>query len=154
MVDELNVSQGMSLNVPMAAAIVSTIVVVPLGLLGDRLNRKLIMSCAVILLAVAEIATGLSHSLAQAAICVGIVGIPIAAAMAVAYAYMLDLIPEERTAEFVGLHIFSMAAPQIFGSLIGGKLIDTLGYRSIFPIAAFFTLVAFVILQFVRPRRA
>jgi MFS family permease len=150
-VETLNVSEGTSLNVPLAASVVSTIVVVPLGMLGDRLSRKLILSGAVILWAAAEVAIGFSQNLTHAVVCVGIVGIPIAAAMAIGYAYMLDLVPEERTAEFVGLHIFSMAAPQIFGSLIGGKLIDTLGYHSMFTSAAVFSAVAFIILQFVKP---
>lgn len=151
MVEELAVSEGTSLIVPMAASIVSTIVVVPLGILGDRYSRKLVLSCAVAFWVAAAIAIGFSQNLTHAIITVGLVGIPIAAVMAIGYAYMLDLVPEERTAEFVGLHIFSMAAPQIFGPLIGGSLIDSFGYRSIFPTAAVFTIVALIILQSVRP---
>jgi predicted MFS family arabinose efflux permease len=65
---------------------------------------------------------------------------------------MLDLVPEHRTAEFVGFSVISIAAAQIVGPLLGGALIDALGYRSIFPAAATLMLIGLVILRFVEPR--
>jgi MFS family permease len=50
------------------------------------------------------------------------------------------------------MSIISVAVAQIFGPLIGGKLIDAFGYRAIFPTAAGFMLVGLIILQFVRAR--
>ena len=41
---------------------------------------------------------------------------------------------------------------QILGPLLGGMLIDAMGYRSIFPAAAMLMIVGLAILQFVRPR--
>ena len=73
--------------------------------------------------------------------------------MVVGLAYVLDLIPPERTAEFMGFSIISVALAQIFGPVLGGLLIDTLGYRSIFPAAAAFMIIGLILLQFVRPRR-
>ena len=78
--------------------------------------------------------------------------IAFAAVLGVGYAFMLDLIPENRTAEFVGINIISISVAMILGPLIAGKLIDMLGYRSVFPAAAIFMIVGLVILQFVRPR--
>jgi MFS family permease len=72
--------------------------------------------------------------------------------MGVGFAFMLDLVPEDRTAEFVGFSVISIAVAQILGPLLGGKLIDEMGYRSIFPAAAILMIVGLVILQFVRPR--
>ena len=74
--------------------------------------------------------------------------------VAVGLAYMLDLVPRKRTAEFVGFSVFSIAVAQLLGPLLGGKLIDEMGYRSIFPAAAMLMIVGLVILQFVRPRAA
>jgi MFS-type transporter involved in bile tolerance (Atg22 family) len=152
-VERLGATEGTSLFVPMAAGVVSTIVVVPLGMLGDRHSRKRILSCAVAFWVAAEISIGFSQNIMHAVLSVGSIGFPIAAVMAIGYAHMLDLVPAKRTAEFVGLHILSMAAPQIFGPMIGGKLIDTYGYRSMFPTAALFTISALIVLQFVHPRR-
>jgi predicted MFS family arabinose efflux permease len=65
---------------------------------------------------------------------------------------MLDLIPEERTAEFVGLNYLSQTSSLILGALVGGILIDLFGYRSIFVAAAVFTIIGLLGLQFVHPR--
>ena len=48
--------------------------------------------------------------------------------------------------------LISIAVAQILGPLLGGMLIDALGYRSIFPAAAMLMIVGLAILQFVRPR--
>jgi MFS family permease len=72
--------------------------------------------------------------------------------MGVGLAYMLDLVPPKRTAEFVGFSVISVAVAQIVGPLIGGKLIDELGYRSIFPAAAAAMIVGLAILRFVSAR--
>jgi predicted MFS family arabinose efflux permease len=52
-------------------------------------------------------------------------------------------------AEFVGIGLVSMASGQICGPLIGGRVIDTLGYRWLFPCAALFLVVGLILLQFV-----
>ena len=70
--------------------------------------------------------------------------------MAVGYAFLFDLIPKGRTAEFVGIGLVSMASGQICGPLIGGKVIDTFGYRWLFPCAALFLVIGLILLQFVR----
>ena len=151
-VEELGASEGDSLLVPMAFSIVSTIFVLPLGMLGDRIGRRGILSFMIALWAVAEIVVMFSQNLTHALITIGFTGIPFAAIIGVGYAFFLDLIPKERTAEFVGLSFISIALPQMIGPLVGGALIDTLGYRWIFPTAAVFLIAAFIMLRFVRPR--
>jgi len=150
--EELGIPEGQAHLVLVAFSVSTMIFALPLGMLGDRFGRRGVLSCMIAIWAVAEFCVGFSQNLTQAVILVGITGIPFSAAMTVGYAYMLDLIPEERTAEFVGFNIVSIAATQLLGPLVGGKLIDTLGYRSIFPAAAAFMLTGMVILQLVRPR--
>ena len=152
LVEELGVPESDSFKVLMLFSLVATIFMVPLGMLGDRLGRKGILSVMLVLWALSEILVGFSQNLMQALILVPLTAIPFAAVMGVGLAYMLDLIPQERTAEFVGFSVISVAAAQIIGPLIGGKLIDTLGYRSIFPATAAFMFVGFVLLQFVGHR--
>ena len=124
----------------------------PLGMLGDRLGRKGVLSAYVALWAVSQFVIGFSQNLTHAVVTVGISAIPFAGVMAVGYAFMLDLVPKSRTAEFVGFSVISIAAAQIVGPLVGGKLIDLLGYRSIFPAAAAAMLVGLAILQLVSTR--
>jgi MFS family permease len=147
--EELGVPEGRAFLVLMGFSIVATLFMLPLGILGDRFGRKGILSWMIAFWAVSEMAVGFSQTLTHAVITVGLTAIPFAAVMGVGYAYFLDLIPRERTAEFVGMSVLSIAVAQILGPLIGGRLIDELGYRSIFPAAAVFMLVGLVILQFI-----
>lgn len=152
-VEDLKVTEGESLIVPMVFSIVATLFMLPLGILGDRYGRKGILSFMIAFWAVSSFWIGLSQNFTHVLITVGTYGIPYAAVMGVGYAYMLDLIPGERTAEFVGFNYVSAVTPLIFGPLIGGKLIDMLGYRSIFPAGAILMVIGFTILQFIRPRQ-
>jgi len=151
---ELKVSEGKSMWVPMVFSIVSTVFMLPLGALGDRISRKGILVVMLAFWAAIIILAGFSQSFEYALITMGIAGIPFAAAMGVGYAYLLDLIPRERTAEFVGFNYMSLTAPQLIGPLIGGKLIDMLGYRSIFPASAVCAAAGLIILLFVRSPQA
>jgi MFS family permease len=153
-VEELKVAEGQSFLVLLPFTVVATIFMLPLGMLGDRFGRKAILSGMVFAWAISEILVGLSQNLTQAVVLVALSAIPFAAVMGVGYAFMLDLVPEERTAEFVGFSVISIAVAQILGPLLGGRLIDELGYRSIFPAAAAFMIVGLVLLHFVRPRPA
>jgi MFS family permease len=153
-VEELKAAEGQSFLVLLPFTVVATLFMLPLGMLGDRYGRKAILSGMILAWAISQLLVGLSQNLGQAVVLVAISAIPFAAVMAVGYAFMLDLVPKERTAEFVGFSVFSIAVAQILGPLLGGKLIDVMGYRSIFPAAAILMTVGLVILRFVRPRAA
>jgi DHA2 family multidrug resistance protein len=153
MVEHLGSNEGKALLAPLTATVVQTCLVLPLGILGDRLNRRRLLSCAVILWAALEFSIGFSRNFEQALFLVGATGIPLAAVTGIGYALMFDLLPSERTAEFVGIGLISMAAPQIFGPLIGGMLIDLYGYWPVFPVAAGITLLALPLLFSTRERK-
>jgi MFS family permease len=148
--EELHVPEGRSLLVPMVFAIVAAVFMVPLGMLGDRFSRKRVLSCVLACWVVLQVLVGLSQNLTHALLTFGLCAIPYAGIMAVGYAFLFDLIPKERTAEFVGIGLVSMASGQICGPLIGGRVIDAFGYRWIFPCAAAFLLIGLVLLQLVR----
>jgi maltose/moltooligosaccharide transporter len=151
-VEELKVSEGDSFLVLAVFSVVATLFMLPLGMLGDRFGRKGVLSVFVASWAAAQIVIGFSQNLTHALLTVGISAIPFAGAMAVGLAYMLDLVPRNRTAEFVGFSVISVAVAQIVGPLIGGKLIDVIGYRSIFPAAAASMIVGLILLQLVPAR--
>ena len=153
-VEELGVAEGQSFLVLLPFTVVATLFVLPIGMLGDRVGRKAILTGMIFSWAVSQVLVGLSRNLIEAVILVAASAIPFAAVMGVGYAYMLDLVPEERMAEFVGFGVISSASAQILGPLLGGLLIDELGYRSIFPAAAVLMAAGGVVLQFVHPRDA
>jgi maltose/moltooligosaccharide transporter len=150
--EELGVPEKEAFNVLAVFSIVSALFALPLGILGDKVGRRNLLSVAVFLWGVFYIIVGLSQTLTQILLLVGFTAIPFAAVMSVGLAYLLDLIPPERTAEFVGFSVISVAAAQIAGPLIGGVVIDTLGFWAIFPATALFMWVGLILLQFVQPR--
>ena len=121
---------------------------VPMGMLGDRFERKRVLSWVLASWVVVQILVAFSQNLTHALLTFSLCAIPYAGIMAVGYAFLFDLIPKDRTAEFVGIGLVSMASGQICGPLIGGKVIDTFGYRWLFPCAALFLVVG--LMQFVR----
>ncbi|MBI4518971.1 MAG: MFS transporter [Deltaproteobacteria bacterium] len=146
-VEELGVAEGSSQYVPLVFGLSATVATLPLGMLGDRVGRKRLLCWLVAAWLVVAIATAFIQTLPQALLAAALTAIPFAGLMAVGYALMLDLIPPQRTAEFVGLSFIPGAVPQIIGPLLGGLLIDTLGYRAIFPAAACAQLLGLIILR-------
>ena len=153
-VDDLGVSEGNSLFVMLANAVSILIFVLPLGMLGDRVGRKPLLSLVFALNAALHFLFFFAQDFTQVLIISGLVGIPIAGMMGIGYAFFLDLIPEGRTAEFVGLFSVAMGIPLFVGPLVGGRLVDMIGYRALFVSGPVFMIVAFIIFQFVRDPRA
>jgi MFS family permease len=147
---ELGVPEGRSFLVPMVFAIVAAAFMVPMGMLGDRFPRKRVLSWVLASWVVVQILVAFSQNLTHALLTFSLCAIPYAGIMAVGYAFLFDLIPKQRTAEFVGIGLVSMASGQICGPLIGGMVIDSFGYRWLFPCAAVFLLIGLILLQFVR----
>ncbi len=147
---ELGVPEGRSFLVPMVFAIVAAAFMVPMGMLGDRFERKTVLSWVLASWVVVQILVAFSQNLTHALLTFSLCAVPYAGIMAVGYAFLFDLIPRQRTAEFVGIGLVSMASGQICGPLIGGKVIDTFGYRWLFPCAALFLVIGLILLQFVR----
>jgi len=148
-VEELGVSEGPSQYAPMVFGLSAMVATLPVGMLGDRVGRKRLLAWLVSLWVVVAIGMTFAQTLTHALIGAALTGVPFAALMTVGYALMLDLIPKARTAEFLGLSVVPVAVPQVIGPLLGGFLIDTFGYRSIFPAAACAQLLALVLLRYV-----
>ncbi|RJP18687.1 MAG: MFS transporter [Candidatus Abyssobacteria bacterium SURF_5] len=153
-VEELGVTEGDSMFLPMALTVVTTLSMYPLGVLGDHVGRKKLLTAMIALWGVLGLFIGFSRTLPQAVILVGLTGLPFATVLGVGYAYMLDLIPPERTAEFVGFSIFSISLPMVLGAILAGTFIDIFGFRLLFPIGSLAMFVGLIILQFTSPRAA
>jgi MFS family permease len=150
LVEEMGIAEGKSILVVLATSIVETTVMLPLGMLGDRLNRKKLLSYMIILMAATSPLIAFSQTFTQALLAMGLMGIPIAGIMAVGYAFFLDLIPKGRAAEFVGFYAFCIGLSQIIALQAGGKLIDIIGFRLVFALAGIFVAGGFAIFQFIR----
>lgn len=149
-VQELGVSEGDSLKIFLAHSAVATLFTIPIGMLGDRINRKRLLMWMFAAMTVLTFLLAFPKNYTQAMVLYGLSGIPTAAALVVGYAFFLDLVPEERVGEFVGINMITWAAPQAIAPLIGGYMIDTWGYRSMFPAAAAFMVIGLIIFPFIQ----
>jgi len=150
LVENMQVSEGKSILAILAASVVETLFILPLGILSDRVDRKKFMSYMLLLLAATSPAIALSQNFTHAIIAMGLMGIPIAAVVAVGYAFFLDLIPQGRAAEFVGLYAFCIGLAQFVALQAGGKLIDIIGFRLVFVLGGIFVVLGFVLFQFIK----
>jgi len=150
LVENMQVTEGESILAVLAASVVETLCMLPLGILSDRVNRKKLMSSMLVLLAVTCPAIAFCQSFTQAIIAMGLMGLPIAAVVAVGYAFFLDLIPEGRAAEFVGIYAFFIGLAQFVALQLGGKLIDSIGFRFVFVLGGAFVVLGFIAFQFVQ----
>jgi MFS family permease len=129
---------------------VTTFFTIPLGMLGDRVDRKRLLMWMFVFMTALTFLLAFTRNFAEAMIIYGLAGIPTAASLVVGYAFFLDLVPEKRIEEFVGINMITWAAPQAVSPLIGGYLIDTWGYRSMFPAAAGFMVIGLIIFPFIQ----
>jgi MFS family permease len=154
LVEEMGIAEGRSILVMLTASIVETIVILPLGMLSDRFDKKKLLSYMIVLMAVTSPLIAFSQSFRHAVLAMGLMGIPIAGIVAVGYAFFLDLIPKGRAAEFVGFYAFCIGLAQIVAMQVGGKLIDIIGYRLVFSSGGIFIAIGFIIFQFIQaPKR-
>jgi MFS family permease len=154
LVEDMGIGEGRSILVPLATSVVETIFMLPIGMLSDRFDKKKLLSYMIVLMAVTAPLIAFSQSFTQALLAMGLMGIPIAAIVGVGYAFFIDLIPKERSAEFVGLFAFCLGLAQIVALQIGGKLIDIIGFRIVFASAGILIVIGFIIFWFVQnPRK-
>ena len=149
-VEEFGVSEGNSLGIFLAHSAVTTLLAIPIGAIGDRINRKRLLMWMFIASTALTFLLAFSQNYTQAMIIYGLAGIPSAASLVVGYAFFLDLVPEERVGEFIGLNMITWAAPQAIAPVIAGYMIDTWGYRSMFPVAAAFMIIGLIIFPFIQ----
>jgi MFS family permease len=150
-VEEFGVSEGDSFQIFLAHMAATALFTIPIGAMGDRINRKRLLMWMFIASTALTFLMAFPKSYTQAMILYGLAGIPSAAAYVVGYAFFLDLVPEERVGEFVGINMIAWAAPQAIAPVVAGYVIDMWGYRSMFPAAAAFMIIGLIIFPFIRP---
>lgn len=118
------------------AYILANAVFVPIwGKLGDTLGRKKVYIIGFIVFIIGSILSGLSWNFSSLVIFRVIQAIAGSADYPTAMAILAVTFPAGRKrAQALGLWSVSFAAASVFGPLIGGPLIDSFGWRSVFLI--------------------
>ena len=144
----LGLSVSSSSSILAVFGIVAIIAMIPVSKLGDRWNPRLVMSMGLSILGAAGVCGYFVQNLIQVYIVMILCALGMSALTTLPYAYIANASPEGRKAEFYGLENISVSAPQIFALWTGGLLIDYVGYRIIFLIAAVAVFLSILVLSF------
>jgi len=118
--------------VVLAYLLAITALIVGAGRLGDLFGRRRVLLAGIALFTAASLACGLAGSLAALVVARALQGLGAAAMLALAVALVGETIPKERTGRAMGLLGTMSAIGTTLGPSLGGVLMSSLGWRSIF----------------------
>lgn len=135
----------------MVATVAAIISYIPIGFLASKIGRKKTIMLGVLLMASCYLAAAFVvnyHSLINVAF--ALIGFAWAAINVNSYPMIVEMSKGADIGKFTGTYYtFSMSA-QIMTPILSGILLEHVSYRTLFPYAVFFTLLAFVTMTQVR----
>jgi len=154
-------TQGMGMSVELSFMILALSVGVvillslPVGMLADRVGHKRVARAGLVIFVVVNVLVVFVESVPLLFILMGIVAVGFCIIMVVPYALLMNLIPEDRMAELIGVASISVYLSILVGPTLAGFLIDAFGsYRPIFVFAAVCHGLGFLFLQGVTEKKA
>ncbi len=140
------------LMVATAGAIVSYI---PIGIIASKIGRKKTIQAGIILLAVmfllGGILTMVFHSInAVMFVAFAAVGLAWAAINVNSLPMVVEMCKGSDVGKFTGYYYTASMAAQVITPALAGTLMRAIGYRVLFPYAAFFVACSFVTMHFVK----
>lgn len=144
----LGISISSSTSILTAFGIITIVAMIPVGKLGDWLDHRQVMGVGLSILGVSAFFGYFVQSLAQVYLMMIFCAVGVSALTTLPFAFIAQVSPEGRKAEFYGLDNISISAPQIIALLLGGILIDYVGYRIIFLIASVAVFLSIIVLFF------
>lgn len=135
----------------MVATVAAVISYIPVGIISSKVGRKKVIYAGVILMAVAYAAGMIANEYgAWVNIVFAAVGIGWAAINVNSYPMVVEMASGGDIGKYTGLYYtFSMAA-QILTPIASGALLEHVSYRTLFPYATAFMVIAFLLMIFVR----
>ncbi|AZO70365.1 MULTISPECIES: MFS transporter [unclassified Mesorhizobium] len=122
--------------VVLAYLLTITALIVSVGRLGDLVGRRLLLVAGLALFSAASLAAALAPTLPLLIIARAAQGLGAAVMMALTIAFVGETVPKERTGSAMGLLGTMSAAGTALGPSLGGVLIVSCGWRSIFLVNA------------------
>ncbi len=141
-VADFDTSLGYAQWVTLAYLLVSTVVVLPMGPLGDRIGRRLLLVWGLAAYLLAAIVAVTAPSLSVLVIARGIQGAAAAAIAAMALALVRDVVPGARVGRAMGLLGVATASGMALGPAVGGTLLGAGGWRAAFVLLVILPAVA------------
>lgn len=130
----------------------TTVMAVPMGYLAGRLGKRRVISGGYIVMCLAALTGLLITTKEQGALLFLAAGIGNAASMVLTIPLLADLVPRRHMGAAAGLLAGAGGIAAPLSSLVAGSLADQFGERAIFAVMAVMVVIAFGLLQLVRPR--
>jgi multidrug resistance protein len=116
------------------------------GRLADRFGRKRILVVGMVLFIFSELMAAVTPSFAILLVARFLQGLSVACVLPVILSYIGYLFAPEKRGMPLGVMVFAASLGGTSGALIGGLLIDSLGWRSIYAISAALAFVGLLLM--------
>lgn len=116
------------------------------GKLADSIGRKPLFMFGAALFIIGSTLCGFANSMIMLIICRFIQGIGAGALQPISYTLIADLYAPEKRATIMGLNTTAWGIASVFGPLIGGVIVDTIGWHWIFFLNVPFGLAIILII--------
>lgn len=135
----------------LVVAVTAFVSYIPLGILADRFGRKKVIVAGFILMFMSFSAIALvSEYHAAISLLFVLAGAGGSAVGVNIFPVIVDMCPDHELGKYTGMYYtFSMAA-QIITPIASGFLLEHIAYRTLFPYAAFFSLLGLAAMRYVR----
>jgi MFS transporter, Spinster family, sphingosine-1-phosphate transporter len=122
--------------------IVYTLISPPMGWLGDRYNRKLLLAGGVGLWSFATVGAAFSTNFGHMFFWRALLGVGEASYGVIAPALISDLFPVHQRGRAMGVYYLGLPVGTALGYLIGGSIADLWGWQAVFFVVGFPGLIA------------
>ena len=135
----------------LVATVASTHSYVPIAIISGKIGRKKTILIGIVIMATGYITAGMFHSFSFFInICFVLVGIGWASINVNSYPMVVEMCKAGDIGKFTGMYYtFSMAA-QVFTPIFSGFLLEHISYKTLFPYAFIFSMLAFATMLMVK----
>lgn len=124
----------------------------PLGLISDRLGRKLLILCGLLVIGVTSILLTFATSARQIGFIYFFFGMGVASFGPTMMSFVADFSPLTHIGRSYGWYTLAIYSGMSLGPALGGGIAQMLGYKSVFVLAGVFLIVTAAIVFFILPR--
>jgi MFS family permease len=149
--DILGASVGEAQLLPGLMLLVTTVLAIPMGKLGDRLGKLRVLTAGYAVMGIVALGGLMITSVAEGAVLFTLAGIGSCAIMVITLPLLADLVPLHHMGTATGALAASGSVAAPLASVLAGQLADAYGPRAIFGLMAGMVVLAMVFIPLVRP---
>ncbi|MHC1743445.1 MAG: MFS transporter [Syntrophobacteraceae bacterium] len=124
----------------------------PLGMLSDRIGRKLLILCGLFIAASTSLLLCVTSAPVEMMAVYLVFGVGLAAFAPTMMSYVADFSPVTHLGRSYAYYTMALYAGMSLGPAVGGLMAEELGYKSVFVISGIIILITLAIVFFFLPR--